>query len=331
MVKNPAPAVRHVKLTSIPCDLMCDVKVDSRRCWVAQAARAKTSVRMPRRRFSPPCSNSKSLPRQRTHLLTGCATKYCTHCPHGNELLPYEDSECLNPWPANLTHSFTQRDALLVVSLEPGSHVVGRAGEYGKMQARLPKDWPEDAKYLRAPAYSKKLTKDKLDTLLLSKASMASKEQALITRGPYPNVKITRISHASHPAQGQYGLYATEHLPPDSFILPYLGFVHDQTESDETSDYDLSLDRDLGVGVDASKMGNEARFINDYRGISTGPNAEFRDILVDVGFGIVEKRMGVFALSAGKSGKRAKGIGRSEEILVSYGKGFWTERKPVIE
>ncbi|KAJ4403807.1 hypothetical protein N0V91_006320 [Didymella pomorum] len=194
------------------------------------------------------------------------------------------------------------------------------------MQTSLPKDWPEDAKYLRAPSYSKKLTKDKLDTLLLSKASMSSKEQVLTTRGPYANVKITRISNASHPAQGQYGLYATEHAPPDSFILPYLGFVHDQTESDETSDYDLSLDRDLGIGVDASKMGNEARFINDYRRISTGPNAEFRDILVDVGFGIVEKRMGVFVLSAGKSGKRARGIGKNEEILISYGKGFWTER-----
>jgi hypothetical protein len=197
------------------------------------------------------------------------------------------------------------------------------------MQARTPKDWSEDTKYLRAPSYSKKLDKRKLDTLLLSKAGLLSGEPVLTTRGPYTNVKITRISNASHPAQGQYGLYATEHLPPDSFILPYLGFVHDQMESDETSDYDLSLDRDLAIGVDASKMGNEARFINDYRGISTGPNAEFRDILVDVGFGIVEKRMGVFVLSAGKSGKRARGIGKHEEILVSYGKGFWTERKSV--
>ncbi|KAF1931495.1 uncharacterized protein M421DRAFT_89804 [Didymella exigua CBS 183.55] len=197
------------------------------------------------------------------------------------------------------------------------------------MQARMPKEWPGDTKYLRAPSYSTKLIQDKLNTLLLSKAGLSSREPVLITRGPYANVKIARVSNASHPAQGQYGLYAAGHLPPESFILPYLGFVHDQTESDETSDYDLSLDPDLGIGVDASKMGNEARFINDYRGISMRPNAEFRDILVDVGFGIVEKRMGVFVLSAGKSGKRAKGIGKNEEILVSYGKGFWTERKSV--
>jgi hypothetical protein len=100
---------------------------------------------------------------------------------------------------------------------------------------------------------------------------------------------------------------------------------------DETSDYDLSLDRESGIGVDASKMGNEARFMNDYRGVAAGPNAEFRDVLVDVGFGIVEKRMGIFVLSTGKSGKRAKGIERGEEILVNYGKGFWAERQPAAE
>lgn len=195
------------------------------------------------------------------------------------------------------------------------------------MQAHAPHGWPEGTKYLRAPSYSKTLAKDKLDTLLLSRAALSSIASVLATRGPYANVKITPIASTSHPAHGQYGLCATQHLPPDSFILPYLGYVHDQSDLDEYSDYDLSLDREMGIGVDAAKMGNEARFINDYRGISAGPNAEFRDVLVDVGFGIVEKRMGVFVLSSGKSGKRAKGIGRGEEILISYGKGFWAGRQ----
>jgi hypothetical protein len=113
--------------------------------------------------------------------------------------------------------------------------------------------------------------------------------------------------------------------------LPYLGYVHNQIDIDDTSDYDLSLDREHGIGVDATTMGNEARFINDYRGVSTAPNAEFRDIFFDIGTGKVEKRVGVFVLSAGKSGKRAKGIGRGHEILVSYGKGFWTERQSTQE
>lgn len=199
------------------------------------------------------------------------------------------------------------------------------------MQAHGPKGWPDGIRYLWAPSYSKRLGKCKLDALLLSKPGLSSANTVFTTRGPYTNVKITPIASTSHPAHGQYGLYATQHLPPDSFILPYLGYVHDQTDLDETSDYDLSLDRELGLGVDASKMGNEARFINDYRGISAGPNAEFRDVLVDVGFGIVEKRTGVFVLNSGKSGKRAKGIGRGEEILVSYGKGFWAERQATAD
>lgn len=194
------------------------------------------------------------------------------------------------------------------------------------MQTKTPEEWPGGMTYLRAPSYSKKLAKEKLNTLLLSKSGISSEEPVLTTRGPYKNVRIAPISSVSHPAHGQYGLYATQHLPPDSFILPYLGFVHDQTDLNEKSDYDLSLDRELGIGVDALKMGNEARYMNDYRGVSTGPNAEFRDVLIDVGFGLVEKRVGVFVLSAGKSGKRAKGIGRGEEILVSYGKGFWANR-----
>lgn len=140
-------------------------------------------------------------------------------------------------------------------------------------------------------------------------------------------MKTVKISSESHPANGQHGLFASQSLLPDSFILPYLGFVHDDNETDEQSDYDLSLDRERGVSVDASKMGNEARFINDYRGVGSSPNAEFREVWMDVGNGKAEKRMAVYVLGAGKSGKRAKGIPKGEEILISYGKGFWSERQ----
>jgi len=189
-----------------------------------------------------------------------------------------------------------------------------------------PKSWPQNIVYLGAPCYSKKLESDTISAALILCKSDLPNEQARKTNAPYTNVKITPINVSSHPANGQYGLFASQHLPPDSFILPYLGYVHDQAEIDEESDYDLSLDRERGIGVDASKMGNEARFINDYRGVSTRANAEFRDIYVDLGNDSLEKRVGVFVLSAGKSGKRTKGIGKSDEILVSYGKGFWNER-----
>ncbi|USP80113.1 hypothetical protein yc1106_07387 [Curvularia clavata] len=195
----------------------------------------------------------------------------------------------------------------------------------------VPKGWDGNTIYLHAPSYSKKLSQDKAQAIVFSKSHLGSNIQVYKPSGPYINVKITPVTDSAHPAYGQHALYANQQLPPDSFILPYLGYVHDQDDTNPASDYDLSLDRELGIGVDASTMGNEARFINDYRGVSSAPNAEFRDIYVDIGNGKVEKRVGVFVLSAGKSGKRAKGIGRGQEILVSYGKGFWSERQAAEE
>ena len=185
---------------------------------------------------------------------------------------------------------------------------------------QLPKSWPENVLYLTNPVYSKAVAPDALKTT--SDVKTVSN-----TKGPSSIVKIIQIKDPGHPANCQHGLFATQHLYPDTLILFYLGHVHGSSDADPNSDYDLSLDRELGIGVDASKMGNESRFINDFRGIAVSPNAEFRDVWVGIGKGIFEKRMAVYVLPAGKSGKRAKGITKGEEILVSYGKGFWKERE----
>ncbi|KAG6828610.1 hypothetical protein H0H92_007305 [Tricholoma furcatifolium] len=84
------------------------------------------------------------------------------------------------------------------------------------------------------------------------------------------------------------------------------------------SDYDLSLYRDhdgANVGIDAGRMGNEARFVNDYRGIMAKPNAVFSDVDAESG----EMRMSIW--SAGQE------IKKGEEILVSYGKAWWRARE----
>ena len=97
------------------------------------------------------------------------------------------------------------------------------------------------------------------------------------------------------------------------------------TDPHAESNYDLSLDRELCIGIDADKKGNEARFINDYRGIAERPNAEFKEIWDERR---KERGMGVWVLPEGKSGKgKGKGVRKGEEILVSYGKGFWGARR----
>ena len=115
--------------------------------------------------------------------------------------------------------------------------------------------------------------------------------------------------------------------------LPYYDY--------STSDYDLWLSRDADVAVDAARSGNEARFVNDYRGVPLPgksprekrkrPNAEFKVVWDPrLGDGKGEVCMAVYVLPAGKKAvgrARTVGVGRGEEVLVSYGRGFWEGRR----
>jgi hypothetical protein len=146
-------------------------------------------------------------------------------------------------------------------------------------------------------------------------------------------VRITAITSPAHPACGQSGLFASRDLKPGIFILQYLGEIHAALPSlnnnnpaldpHANSDYDVSLDREQGIAIDADRKGNEARFINDYRGIAERPNAEFKEVWDDKR---KERGMGVWVLGEGRSGK-GRGLRKGEEILVSYGRGFWGARK----
>ena len=107
-----------------------------------------------------------------------------------------------------------------------------------------------------------------------------------------------------------------------SSTIPSQSEPNSKIDPHAKSDYDLSLDREHGIGIDANTRGNEARFINDYRGIAEKPNAEFKEIWDSRK---QERGMGVWVLPEGKSGK-GKGIRKGEEILVSYGRGFWGAR-----
>ncbi|KAK1640114.1 hypothetical protein BDP81DRAFT_446491 [Colletotrichum phormii] len=199
-----------------------------------------------------------------------------------------------------------------------------------------PKNWPAGLPYLSAPAHSKLLTPTQRQAIATKPppSDVVPSISAQATVLPSPLVKITPITVAGHPAHGQCGLFATRHLKPGTFVLPYLGMVHpgvvDPAEAGteegegEKSDYDLWLDRDSGVAVDADKGGNEARFVNDYRGIGERPNAEFREVWCERWR---QRCMAVWVLPEGRNGRGKGGIGKGEEILVSYGKGFWGRRR----
>lgn len=201
----------------------------------------------------------------------------------------------------------------------------------------LPQNWPEEINYLRDHTYSDAVTPEQRAQLgrtsieLESRCKVSTAQVASASR----TCAITFIQDEKHPAHGQRGLFAAEHLEPDRFICLYMGHIHNNSlsDTDPTSDYDLCFDRDIDLSVDASKSGNQSRCANDYRGIAERPNAEFRDCFIKVpctkraGGTKWERRVGIFVLSAGKAGKRKYGIKAGEEILISYGKQFWESRK----
>ncbi|KAL0934194.1 SET domain-containing protein [Colletotrichum truncatum] len=183
-----------------------------------------------------------------------------------------------------------------------------------------PRNWPLGLLYLPKPMHSRLLSESQRMSIGQQTAELPE-IPAHITLLPSPLVKITPITDFKHPAKGQFGLFAARHIKPGTFIIPYLGTVHPDVPS--KSDYDLWLDREAEIAVDASENGNEARFINDYRGVAERPNAEFREVWSHK---FRQRCMAVFVLPEGKNGRGKGGIGKGEEILVSYGKGFWGHR-----
>jgi len=196
---------------------------------------------------------------------------------------------------------------------------------------QIPSNWPPEITYLNLPQYSPLLPASTIN-LLSAPSTLRST--------PSSSISIRKITTPpTHPALNQNGLFASRNLSPGSFVCDYLGRYHtlNPDDTDDASDYDLVLVRDLdgegnGVGIDARFAGNEGRMVNDYRGVKDKPNVEFRERIVEVekarsmgggGAAEGELRMALFVI---KGEKGWKGVKKGEELLVSYGRGFWNER-----
>jgi Proteins containing SET domain len=170
-----------------------------------------------------------------------------------------------------------------------------------------PSHWPPNLQYIENCAYH--------SSVCSSTRSFIQGSSTELSRNCRPPVVIRPLSSPSHPACGQYGLFAAKKIPPRTHILDYIGEIH--CDDRLASDYDLSLYRSLdglNIGVDASVMGNEARFINDFRGIRDKPNAIFSDGRIAGG----QLRMSIWSTN--------EAIKKGDEILVSYGKSWWKAR-----
>ena len=138
------------------------------------------------------------------------------------------------------------------------------------------------------------------------------------------NVYFKRITDKDHPACGEMGLYcALAHAKPGQWLLDYVGRVTLGEDQNKQSDYVSDFGEHSELACDADALGNEARFLNDFRNTGRYPNVEFNFRRDKHG----EFRQGVYV----KEVKEAKekgfdGIKKDEELLVSYGKSYWRSR-----
>ncbi|KAI9029801.1 hypothetical protein CLU79DRAFT_736117 [Phycomyces nitens] len=187
-----------------------------------------------------------------------------------------------------------------------------------------PSGWTPQVKYIENVVWSSTVPKDVRELYEPQRGKETRtinflKEHVNLT-GTYPgnkeqrrNIKIKKLTDKAHPCCGAYGLFAAQNLQPRQLILDYLGIIEYKTY-DLESDYVLRLGTD--VSIDAAYYGNEARFCNDFRGVGPGPNVCFQNYMDSQTKHI---RIGIFVLGNRK-------IKKGEELLVTYGKAFWSNR-----
>ena len=79
----------------------------------------------------------------------------------------------------------------------------------------IPSHWPSDVRYLEQCTYHSSVTSAIKKHLLVPMLSQVTE-----TAG---KVLIRKIQNPNHPANGQYGLFACRKIPPNTFILDYIG------------------------------------------------------------------------------------------------------------
>lgn len=215
-------------------------------------------------------------------------------------------ASCHPSLPSQARHSVQ-----MVLSLRRPLRSLQCASMPPKPDSKRPSRWPPHLTYLSQPRYHSSVPKD-VRAIICPSPKERAQPPPHVQRPP---AAVQLISNPSHPAHGQSGLFATKKIPPRTLILDYVGEVHCDDRPD--SNYDLSLycTADwVSVAVDAQHAGNEARFINDFRGVKSKPNAFFQERRTERG----ELRMSVWSGS--------ETIKKGDELLVSYGKSWWRAR-----
>ena len=178
--------------------------------------------------------------------------------------------------------------------------------------SKVPKCWPNDVEYISDFVWSKHVSNEILKECGVNYNVSLMNHKNNINKNSNKLIRIKIINDIKHPAYKQRGLFALKKIKNKTYICDYIGYIETTEYESLTSDYIMFFYKNLSC--DACKMGNESRFMNDYRNISDKPNCEWKNYRDIHG----RLRIGVFA---------SKDIKKGDELLVTYGKAFWKSRK----
>jgi hypothetical protein len=120
-----------------------------------------------------------------------------------------------------------------------------------------------------------------------------------------------RILEDSHPLSGQCGLFAIQPFEQFDILGEYCGEVYEGDDGSEYATYLEDRNKKYALGVDATREGNEMRFINHFTGIADEPN-----VIMKIAY--VEELPRVMVVCR-------KDIEIGEEFLFKYSDGFVEE------
>ena len=212
-------------------------------------------------------------------------------------------------------HASSARLACPVSSHHFASPTMGRDRDRASSKppppSSTPAPWPADVRYLETLRFDSSVPAALVNKYAPSKSTKKRHTRADAKRRVAGRV----ITEDAHPACGQFGLFATKKFKPKEWIVDYHGVVTSSEACSQTSDYTLSFGESNELAVDAAIEGNEARFTNDFRNTGRRQNAKFDSYVDECG----DYKLAIFCLADGT-------IEKGDEILISYGKGFWKHR-----
>jgi hypothetical protein len=172
--------------------------------------------------------------------------------------------------------------------------------------------WPSNVVFLDSLRY------DEASVSADSVEKYAPRARGAIKHTRADNRKRARgriIDDATHPACGEFGLFACARLKARERIIDYHGVVTTAADCSKTTNYSLAFGDTNELAIDAEHEGNEARFCNDFRNTGRSQNAKFESYVDQAG----HAKLAIFVLPNTT-------IAKGEEILISYGKSFWKHR-----